>query len=223
MRKSVKNTLTKAMACALSACMIASPMTVNAMTSKQAVQMKAWNAGVCTTDPAQGIITSSISSEKEIVTVTLKIAKDTGITSGQAMIYYDQNDMELLWSSDAEYWELTDVNENYTQEELSGVSYAWASQDVCKKSGTMLTLCFRAKNPQNNQEISIATVVDEAYVQDASALTGDDTHIDTIKLKIEPIKVGPITINPGSTADDIVSGLISLRKKIGTIIGKIFN
>ena len=223
MRKSVRHTLTKAMACALSVCIIANPMTANAMTGKQSNEMTAWNAGVCTTDPAKGIITSSISSEKEIVTVTLNIAKNTGITSGQAMIYYDQDDMELLWSSDAEYWELSDVNEDYTQEELTGVSYAWASQDASKKSGTMLTLCFRAKNPQNNQEISIATVVDEAYVQDASALTGDDTHVDTIKLKIEPIKVGPITINPGSTADDIISGFISIRKKIGTIIGKIFN
>lgn len=201
----------KVIACALSVLMVINPLSVHAEEKTYA-----WKDDNCA-------ISSSISSEKDIVTVQLNLSKDYGVTSGRAVIFYDENDMELQWNTSVGYWDMYDINESYEMDGRKGISYAFISTKAPHKDGTILTLCFKAKNPENGKTISVESDIIEAYAMDEGLLLGVDKQESTTQLSnIGTIQVGNVVVETGSEAEEVISRLIGIKKKIGSILKGIF-
>lgn len=189
----------KVIACALSILMVANPLSVHA------------NDDFTWKDDNK-LITSSIESECDIVTVKLDIAKKSGITSGQGIVYYDKDELDLQWTTSVGYWDMYDINENYVSEDgRTGVSYAFATYEAPKKTGTMLTICFKAKNATNGKVINAESNIVEIYADSESLLCGVDKEELQNTLEVEETPFAPV-----------ISTIVNIRKRIGSIFKGIF-
>ena len=121
-----------------------------------------------------------ISTAREYVTVDVDLASRSSLTSGQVVLFYDPDVMELQWGYDNSFFDLVDVNANYGK---GAISFAWASDEAAFFSENLMTLTFKVKNAQNGQKVSVVTDVVEAY-QNFTALENGEDKTTTATLRL---------------------------------------
>ncbi len=151
----------------------------------------------------------AVKTEAEVsdrnVSITVSVKKDSKLTSGRVIVYYNVDEMTLENASVGNVWDVEDINTDYTEGSKKGVAVAWASAEENKDGGKTATINFLAKDSASGKEVVFETVVDELYV--------DNTPVDASAIKPEEVKVQIGGSNPSgpSGSGDSPQGSVSVN------------
>ena len=123
---------------------------------------------------------TTITSVRDYVLVDVDLSRKSNLTSGQVVLFYDPEVMELQWGFDNSFFDLADVNANYGE---GAISFVWASDEPAYYSEKLMTLTFKVKDAKNGQRVSVVTDVVEAY-QNFEALENGEDKVSTTTLRI---------------------------------------
>lgn len=145
------------------------------------------------TKTAGEYFSTSISSYRDEVSVSVKLAKNSKLTSGKVVLYYDPSVLKAEWYSDDDYLGLVDVNTNYEAPEgMAAISYAWASETAVKSASTVLTVDFTVRNAKNGQKISVETAVLEAFNESGPVTLSEENTVTSATISIPKTLVDKI-------------------------------
>lgn len=167
------------------------------------------------TKTADDYFTTSISSYKDTVTVSLSLEKNSKLTSADTVIYYDDEVMELTDVIDVSSIGLTDVNEAYENGDKKGVSFAWASDKEVTKGGQILTLSFKVKNATDKEEISVETDTLDAYANGEALALSEEENVVSTTLSIP-------SYNSNSNIGNFIDRIVNGSNRIGNILKGLF-
>ena len=136
---------------------------------------------------------TSISSYRDEVSVSVKLDRNSKLTSGKVVLYYDPSVLKAEWYSDDDYLGLVDVNTKYDAPEgMAAISYAWASDSAIKSASTVLTVDFTVKNAKDGQKVSVETAVLEAYNESGAIALSESNTVSTAKISLPKSLIGKI-------------------------------
>ena len=133
---------------------------------------------------------------RDYVVVNVDLSKKSGLTSGQVVLFYDPEVMEMQWGFETSFFDIADVNADYGE---GAISFVWASDEPATYAENLMTLVFKVKDAKNGQKVSVVTDVVEAY-QNFVALENGEDKTSTVTLRI-PKHGGIFTRWNGSQSD----------------------
>lgn len=137
--------------------------------------------------------TTSISSYRDEVSVSVKLERNSKLTSGKVVVYYDPSVLKAEWYSTDDSVGLVDVNTKYDAPEgMAAISYAFASDTAIKSSGAVLTIDFTVKDAKNGQKVSVETGVLEAYNESGAIPLSEKNAVSTTTISLPKTIIGKI-------------------------------
>ncbi len=131
---------------------------------------------------------TTMSSLGRYVTVSVSLNNKTNLTSGQVVVYYDPNVMELDWALNYGLLGLEDVNLDYGNDELGAVAFAFSSENELTRSDKAITLCFKVKKAVNKQKVTVLTDVTEAYNKDGQLANAEEMTQTSTTLRVSMLE-----------------------------------
>ena len=123
---------------------------------------------------------TTVTTARDYVMVDVNLSSRSSLTSGQVVLFYDPEVMELEWGFENSFFDIVDVNANYGE---GAISFVWASDEAAYFGENLMSLTFRVKNAQNGQKVSVVTDVVEAY-QNFNALENGEDKTTTATLRM---------------------------------------
>lgn len=136
---------------------------------------------------------TSISTYRDEVTVSVKLERNSKLTSGKVVLYYDPSVLNADWYVEDSFLGLVDVNTKYEAPEgKAAISYAWASESEIKSASTVLTVKFTVKNATNGQKVSVETAVLEAFNASGAIALSESNTVSTATISLPKTLIGKI-------------------------------
>ncbi|MBO4678421.1 MAG: hypothetical protein J5626_01985 [Lachnospiraceae bacterium] len=140
--------------------------------------MSAFAAGK--TAKSNDYFNTTMYAARDYVVVNVNLSRRSNLTSGQVVLFYDPEVMELQWGFENSFFEIADVNDDYGK---GAVSFVWASDEAARYAENLMTLTFKVKDAKNGQKVSVVTDVVEAY-QDFVALENGEDKTNTVTIRL---------------------------------------
>ncbi len=130
--------------------------------------------------PVRTVAELSGKADNQKIVYKLKL-DDTYVTDGRIGIAYDPEVLELVKKTENQVFKESDVNTDYTDGELSGLSIAFVGDKAAHVNRTILTLTFEVKQGLLAQDTVIKTKVFGLNNED-EVILADDTLVDTFNV-----------------------------------------
>ncbi|MCI9136384.1 MAG: hypothetical protein HFH48_02290 [Lachnospiraceae bacterium] len=138
-----------------------------------------------TAQEGKDYVETTLEAEDADVTLTVRIRKESQITSGRIAVYCDSDLLELSEAKTGNLWETEDVNDKMTEDGKKGLSYAWADTGRQTEEGTLITVSFRASERADGQEVSVETRILELYSEQTVLSPAWKKKTDKVKIHLE--------------------------------------
>ena len=123
---------------------------------------------------------TTVTTARDYVMVDVNLSSRSSLTSGQVVLFYDPEVMELEWGYENSFFDIVDANANYGE---GAISFVWASDEAAYFSENLMSLTFKVKNAKNGQKVSVVTDVVEAY-QNFNALENGEDKTSSATLRL---------------------------------------
>ena len=169
---------------------------VNASPAGQQPAAEQTGTGTSLSSVRQGMILTRLAGQGRTVTLTVKLAKDSQVSSGRIKIYYPSELLNVTDVQGGKLWALEDINTAVAESGQDMVSYAWADTEKFTGEGNLLTVVWEAKEAANRKEIVVETEVAEVYSKEERLTVTPDWIMDRLRPDFasgNPVRTGDET------------------------------
>lgn len=136
---------------------------------------------------------TDLDSYRDDVTATIKLTRNSKLSSGRVVLYYDPSVLKLNWFVGDDFIGIVDINPNCDAPEgMAAVSCAWVSDGAIKSACPVFTVDFTVIDAKNGQKVSVETEVLESFNADGAVALSEKNTVSTTTISLPKTLIGKI-------------------------------